>query len=103
MPQTTEIKSEKILLKQLFNMWFQIPEYQRPYLWGYDQVHDLLDDLTFAMENKPEAEYFLGSLVFQAKPIDKNVGRNFEESDLLDGQQLACLPRAQQFRGRVRH
>ncbi len=87
MPQTTEIKSEKILLKQLFNMWFQVPEYQRPYLWGYDQVHDLLDDFTFAMENKPEAEYFLGSLVFQAKPIDKNVGRNFEENDLLDGQQ----------------
>lgn len=50
-------------------MWFQIPEYQCPYLWGYDQVHDLLDDLTFAMENKPEAEYFLGSLVFQAKPV----------------------------------
>jgi uncharacterized protein with ParB-like and HNH nuclease domain len=87
MPQTTEIKSEKILVKHLFNMWFQIPEYQRPYLWSYDQVHDLLDDLTFAMENKPEAEYFLGSLVFQVKPIDRSIGRNFEENDLLDGQQ----------------
>ena len=41
----------------------------------------------FAMENKPDAEYFLGSLVFQVKPINRSAGQNFEENDLLDGQQ----------------
>jgi uncharacterized protein with ParB-like and HNH nuclease domain len=82
-----EIKSEKILLKDVFDMWFRIPEYQRPYVWGDEQIHSLLDDLTFAATNKPDAEYFLGSLVFQAKPADRAVGRLFDENDLLDGQQ----------------
>ncbi|MCX7248864.1 MAG: DUF262 domain-containing HNH endonuclease family protein [Burkholderiales bacterium] len=87
MSQGNEIKSEKILLKDVFNMWFRIPEYQRPYVWGYEEIHDLLDDLTFAGTSRPEAEYFLGSLVFQAKPADKSAGRDFDENDLLDGQQ----------------
>ena len=87
MTQASEIKSEKILLKDLFNMWFRVPEYQRPYVWGNEEIHDLLDDLTFAAMNKPDAQYFLGSLVFQAKPADKRVGRNYDENDLLDGQQ----------------
>mgnify|MGYP000856880599 CR=1 FL=1 len=82
-----EIKSDRILLKTVFEMWFRIPEYQRPYVWGDDQIHDLLDDLTFAATNKPESEYFMGSLVFQAKPADKAAGRPFDENDLLDGQQ----------------
>lgn len=87
MSQGNEIKSEKILLKDVFSMWFRIPEYQRPYVWGYEEIHDLLDDLTFAATSRPEAEYFLGSLVFQAKPADKSAGRDFDENDLLDGQQ----------------
>jgi hypothetical protein len=87
MAHSSEIKSEKILLKDVFSMWFQIPEYQRPYIWTYEPIHDLLDDLTFAATSKPDAEYFLGSLVFQAKPADKSAGRAFDENDLLDGQQ----------------
>ena len=87
MSQGNEIKSEKILLKDVFRMWFLIPEYQRPYVWGYEEIHDLLDDLTFAAKSKPEAEYFLGSLVFQAKPADKSKEQDFDENDLLDGQQ----------------
>ncbi|MBC9785344.1 DUF262 domain-containing protein [Heliobacterium chlorum] len=69
-----EIKSEKILIKDIFShMWFRIPEYQRPYVWGADEVVELLDDLTYAMMEKPDSEYFLGSFVFQAKaanPVD---------------------------------
>lgn len=82
-----EINSDKILLKAVFEKWFCIPDYQRPYVWGYDQIHDLLDDITFAATNKPDAEYFMGSLVFQVKPADKAIGRAFDENDLLDGQQ----------------
>ncbi len=92
MAPSNEIKSEKILLKHVFEKWFRIPEYQRPYVWGYDEIHDLLDDLTFAVTNKPDSEYFLGSIVFQSKPADRAAGRPFEENDLLDGQQrLATL------------
>lgn len=83
----SEIRSEKILLHKVFEMWFRIPEYQRPYVWEDDEIHDLLDDLTYAAFNKPDNEYFLGSFVFQYKPADKTVGRTFAEYDLLDGQQ----------------
>jgi uncharacterized protein with ParB-like and HNH nuclease domain len=82
-----EIKSEKILIKDVFKMWFCIPEYQRPYVWGYEEINDLLDDLTFAQSEKPDSEYFLGSFVFQSKPVDIKQNRNFPENDLLDGQQ----------------
>jgi uncharacterized protein with ParB-like and HNH nuclease domain len=45
MSQGNEIRSEKILLKDVFSLWFRIPEYQRLYVWGYEEIHDLLDDL----------------------------------------------------------
>lgn len=88
MPTEHEIKSEKILVKAIFSqMWFRIPEYQRPYIWSRDEVNELLDDLTFALHEKPDQEYFLGSFVFQAKKADPARGQEFEENDLLDGQQ----------------
>jgi uncharacterized protein with ParB-like and HNH nuclease domain len=83
-----EIKSEKILVKDIFStMWFRIPEYQRPYIWSKDEVNELLDDLTFAQKEKPEQEYFLGSFVFQSKKANPVGGQEFDENDLLDGQQ----------------
>jgi len=88
MPSRGEIKSEKILVKDIFSrMWFRIPEYQRPYVWGREEISDLLDDLTFAMTEKPDFEYFLGSFVFQSKPAAPDSGQEFDENDLLDGQQ----------------
>lgn len=83
-----EIKSEKIFVKDIFStMWFRIPEYQRPYIWSRDEVDDLLDDLTFAHAEKQETEYFLGSFVFQSKPAGTTDEQEFDENDLLDGQQ----------------
>jgi len=83
-----EIKSEKILVKDIFStMWFRIPEYQRPYIWSKDEVNELLDDLTFAQTEKPDQEYFLGSFVFQSKKANAAQGQEFDENDLLDGQQ----------------
>lgn len=83
-----EIKSEKILVKDIFsNLWFRVPEYQRPYVWGNDQIDDLLDDLAFALREKPEQDYFLGSFVYQLKRAGSEVGQQFDENDLLDGQQ----------------
>ena len=98
MPNENEIKSEKILVKDVFStMWFRIPEYQRPYIWGKDEINELLDDLTFASKDKPDSEYFLGSFVFQFKKAHSV--QEFNENDLLDGQQrmttllmlLACI------------
>lgn len=100
MSKSNEIKSEKILVKDIFsNMWFRIPEYQRPYIWSPDEVNDLLEDLIFALKEKPTQEYFLGSFVFQVKRANSATGQDFDENDLLDGQQrmttlfllFACL------------
>ena len=87
MPNNDQIESDKIVLMNLFQKWFRIPEYQRQYVWGDDQIKNLLDDLTFALNNKPHAEYFLGTLVYQKRPADPEHGRPYEENDLLDGQQ----------------
>jgi uncharacterized protein with ParB-like and HNH nuclease domain len=88
MVNESEIKSEKILVKDIFaTMWFRIPEYQRPYIWSRDEVNELLDDLTFASKDKPNHEYFLGSFVFQSKKASSQNGQEFDENDLLDGQQ----------------
>lgn len=83
-----EIKSEKIHVKDIFStMWFRIPEYQRPYVWGNDEIDDLLDDLVFAHSEKRDQDYFLGSFVYQSKKTSDAQKLTFNENDLLDGQQ----------------
>ncbi len=79
-----EIDSEKLYIKEIFRRWYRIPEYQRPYVWGKDQINDLLDDISFSQQNNRKSEYFLGSVVFQTKKNDEN---EYFEDDLLDGQQ----------------
>lgn len=77
-----QIKSEKTLVKDIFsNMWFTIPVYQRPYVWGADEVRELLEDLTFAMTEKPDFDYFLGTFVFQSKAAEPEKGQEFNEND----------------------
>jgi uncharacterized protein with ParB-like and HNH nuclease domain len=80
-----EIKTGKIYIKDVFERWYTIPEYQRPYVWTKDEVNDLLDDISFAAENTPNNDYFLGSFVYQHKP--SSAVQQFAENDLLDGQQ----------------
>jgi uncharacterized protein with ParB-like and HNH nuclease domain len=84
MPQ--KIESDKLFVKQVFEKWYRIPEYQRPYVWGDDQVLELLDDVHRACQSNPESQYFLGSMVL--KKTEKHEGTmKYEEYDLLDGQQ----------------
>lgn len=80
-----EIKTDKIYIKDIFEQWYRIPEYQRPYVWGKDEVLDLLDDISYAAVNTPNNDYFLGSFVYQHKKAGGD--QEFVENDLLDGQQ----------------
>ena len=80
------IESEKLLVKDLFQRWYRIPEYQRPYVWGSDQVGELVEDIYKARQSNPDAQYFLGSMVL--KKSNKQHGSSYyEEYDVLDGQQ----------------
>lgn len=81
-----KIESDKLLVKDVFSKWFRIPEYQRPYVWGNDQISELLDDVMQARNSNPESQYFLGSMVLRKK--EKVEGSTkYVEYDLLDGQQ----------------
>ena len=81
-----KIESDKLLVKDVFTKWFRIPEYQRPYVWEYDQVTELLDDVMQARNSNPESQYFLGSMVL-SKNIKEEGPTKYDEYDLLDGQQ----------------
>lgn len=94
----TEIKCEKKVIREIFNMWYCIPDYQRAYVWDTDQVRDLLDDTISAYRENKDAQYFLGSMVLKInEKSDNNV--SYTEYELLDGQQrittvfliLACM------------
>ena len=79
-----KIDANKEVLQKIFSQdfWFVIPEYQRSYVWQTDNVTELVDDLYYAFQNKPNNEYFLGSLVL--KKIDNP---EYAEYEVLDGQQ----------------
>lgn len=83
-----QIASNKITIRECFDrdMWYKIPDYQRPYVWGEDQITLLLDDVLYATSNTPDTEYFLGSLVLHSKTVNKN-GSSYIENSVLDGQQ----------------
>jgi uncharacterized protein with ParB-like and HNH nuclease domain len=81
-----KIESDKLFVKDVFQKWYRIPEYQRPYVWGADQVIELLDDVYRARQSNPESQYFLGSMVLK-KSYKQDGATKYEEYDLLDGQQ----------------
>ncbi|MCD8423007.1 DUF262 domain-containing protein [Tenacibaculum finnmarkense] len=66
--------------------FYNVPEYQRPYVWGDDQINILLDDLSSAMENDHSKEYFLGCMIWNTKNVNSN-SVNYTYQDILDGQQ----------------
>lgn len=80
------IDSDKISVKNIFELWFRIPEYQRPYRWGREQIETFLEDVSQAATLNPAGEYFLGSFVYQKKAGTRSPV-SFDENDLLDGQQ----------------
>lgn len=94
-----QIESAKIVIIEVFSrFWFRIPDYQRAYVWGKDEISELIDDVNYASEHNPEGQYFLGSMVLR-KATRTTDGVSFEEYELLDGQQrlttlmlmLACI------------
>ncbi|WQY02045.1 DUF262 domain-containing protein [Helicobacter pylori] len=70
--------------------FYQVPDYQRPYVWDKDHLGALIDDLVGSYTNNREDEYFCSSIVIAENPKDKRW-------DVVDGQQrltsfiiLAC-------------
>jgi uncharacterized protein with ParB-like and HNH nuclease domain len=78
----------KKYIKDIFSAdsFYNVPEYQRPYVWGRHQVVTLLDDIRKAMERDKEKEYFLGCMVWNTKQ-SKEGDFVYTSQDILDGQQ----------------
>lgn len=58
---------------------YKIPDYQRPYSWGYDESYELYNDLMNAFNN--EDDYFIGNLV-----LANSISAKYERQ-VVDGQQ----------------
>ena len=82
-----EIETKKVNINKLFtDFWFRVPEYQRSYKWGSEEIDDLLDDLQHAQRTAKDKEYFLGSVVLQ-KYLRSSGSLTYTCYDVLDGQQ----------------
>ncbi|RDI98945.1 DUF262 domain-containing protein [Dyella solisilvae] len=82
-----QIDSAKVVIQEVFSrFWFRVPDYQRAYVWGKDEISELIDDVGHASEHNPDGQYFLGSMVLRRATRTED-GVSFEEHELLDGQQ----------------
>ena len=70
----TRAELETLLLRELFKKNLSIPDYQRPYEWGGEQVEQLLKDI----ENAGDRPYLMGTVILH------QVGDRY---DIVDGQQ----------------
>lgn len=88
MDNATLITGKKYI-KDIFSpeQFFNIPEYQRPYVWGEEQITALLEDVSKAMETDSNKEYFLGCMIWNTR--NEKTAKNIEYTyqDILDGQQ----------------
>jgi hypothetical protein len=88
-----ENKIELKSIKELLEMKFFIPNYQRGYRWAEQQVKDLLDDIwEFSKKRKQEYEFYcLQPLVVKPMDIDDKqkcqLNTDEEWYEVIDGQQ----------------
>ncbi len=77
-----KIDSDDLTVADLFKSFYAVPDYQREYVWGTDQVEQLLTDIIDEIPGQAgdqDPEYFIGSIVVCP-------GKN-GVLDLIDGQQ----------------
>ena len=76
------IQSQDIRVADAFQAFYVVPDYQREYVWGAEQVEQLLDDVNTELQSARDGdapEYFIGSIV-----VCPGRGATLE---LIDGQQ----------------
>ena len=82
------LSSKTTVIGDIFapSMFFNIPEYQRPYVWEEDHIKDLLEDVERALGQGANREYFLGCMIWNTKKSEHK-GQAYTSHDILDGQQ----------------
>lgn len=84
----SEFNSDLITLNTVIDKryLFNIPIYQRLYVWGKEQIHTLLDDMVNAFQERKTTFYLGGTLVIEREALTDNQHR-YPVFDLIDGQQ----------------
>ena len=61
-----EIKSTTNL-SQALEVFKTIPDYQRDFVWGEEQIEEFLNDIDESSTKNIKQDYFMGALVFELK------------------------------------
>ncbi|MBU3824737.1 MAG: DUF262 domain-containing HNH endonuclease family protein [Candidatus Oceanisphaera merdipullorum] len=85
------VNSKVYSLKDIANepefIWlFNIPIYQRLYVWGADQINTLLSDIASAFD-RHESQFFLGNTIVVENTSLASATHAHKAFDLIDGQQ----------------
>ena len=73
-----KFSTQIISLASLDAFDFSIPTYQRPYVWGNEQIKKLLDDFLLTFNNSPNENYYVSTFLTK---------ENNKHAELIDGQQ----------------
>jgi len=76
-----KFKTEKYTLEKLVDSRFIIPSYQRPYVWGKEQIDKLLSDFHEAF-SRNDMHYYIGTVLLYEQKTENNT-----IYQLIDGQQ----------------
>lgn len=74
----TKFKTEVVSLESLENYNFSIPTYQRPYVWGDEQLKKILDDFYSTFQQSKDAIYYVSNFLTKEEEF---------HAELIDGQQ----------------
>jgi len=74
----TTFSTTIVNLEELDSYDFSIPTYQRPYVWGDEQLKKLLDDFYLSFQNSSDSSYYVSTILTK---------ENGKSAELIDGQQ----------------
>lgn len=73
-----KFSTDIVSLSSLTDVDFSIPTYQRPYVWGNEQIKKLLDDFLLTFSTSPDEIYYVSTFLTK---------ENGTHAELIDGQQ----------------
>ncbi len=82
MAESFSLSADDVDISELFegSSQFSVPDYQREYSWGDDQLGELWDDITALTRGR--SDHYLGSIIVIEKQDDE-----IKQSEVVDGQQ----------------
>ncbi len=71
---------DQLNIEGIFNKFYEVPDYQREYVWRTANVLALLNDIYSAFKEDPQNAYFIGTTVVATNPQNTSL-------EVIDGQQ----------------